>query len=282
MQSPKDKFNTMSKKVHKLIKLFDGIKHYLIISAAFLSPCNLLYHLPTKNWSHVIFGILSILTYISAIIHYQKLRIGYTYKYVKANAANKGIVEVNQSKKDKFNTLSKKVHKLIKLFDGIKHYLIISAAFILSCILFHLSLAEKDWFCVIFSISSILLHASLSIIKYTPSRIDYTYKYVKANAANKGIVEADQSNLELSNRNSKSLQKSYFEDLPFWAYKLPEDYRANLIDLRKEWYEGKPVNLCTHLRVKLLTLQFLLQDVLGSHISYRWQNVFRPVRRPRL
>lgn len=189
-----------------------------------------------------------------------------------------------QSPKDKFNTLSKKVHKLIiKLRNRYKK---LPTSTLLICLyssrnfIYLLCLGHLHEFFTSAAIGTAIGAVSDILPDKIHEKIYYTIR--KKIAVNKGIVEADQSNLKLSNQNSKSLQKSYFEDLPFWAYKLPEDYRANLIDLRKAWYEGKPLNLCTHLQVKLLTLQFLLQDVLWSHISYRLQKVFRPVRKPRL
>ena len=188
-----------------------------------------------------------------------------------------------QSLKDKFSILSKKVYKY-KLTNSQGRYFFIETI-VMSGSLFSFTIYKyftsdlyEFFTCVVAGVLGYVIGYFEPIRIY--KKIYYTIR--KKNAVNKGIIEADQSNLELSNRNSKSLQKSYFENLPFWACKLPEDYRANLIDLRKAWFEGKPLNLCTHLQVKLLTLQFLLQDVLWSHISYRLQKVFRPVRRPRL
>ncbi|MDZ8238472.1 MAG: hypothetical protein RMZ69_15035 [Nostoc sp. ChiQUE01a] len=96
----------------------------------------------------------------------------------------------------------------------------------------------------------------------------------------------DESDSKLINESLKpdnnNLPKYSREKLSAWVPKLSEEYRAYLIDYRKSWYEGKPLTWRTHLYVDLLTLQFLLIDVLWSHISYQLQKWFRPVRRPRL
>ncbi|MBD2472401.1 hypothetical protein [Nostoc sp. FACHB-145] len=102
-----------------------------------------------------------------------------------------------------------------------------------------------------------------------------------------GVTEnVDESDSKLINESlnpyNKNLPKSSREKLSAWVPKLSEEYRAYLIDYQKSWYEGKPLTWRTHLYVELLTLQFLLIDVLWSHISYQLQKWFRPVHRPRL
>ncbi len=97
------------------------------------------------------------------------------------------------------------------------------------------------------------------------------------------VDESDSKLINESlNPDNNNLPKYSREKLSAWVPKLSEEYRAYLIDYRKSWYEGKPLTWRTHLYVDLLTLQFLLIDVLWSHISYQLQKWFRPVRRPRL
>ena len=102
-----------------------------------------------------------------------------------------------------------------------------------------------------------------------------------------GVADnVDESDSKLINESlnpdNKNLPKYSGEKLSAWVPKLSEEYRAYLIDYQKSWYEGKPLTWQTHLYVNLLTLQFLIIDVLWSHISYQLQKWFRPVRRPRL
>ncbi|WP_375466671.1 hypothetical protein, partial [uncultured Nostoc sp.] len=102
-----------------------------------------------------------------------------------------------------------------------------------------------------------------------------------------GVADnVDESDSKLINESlnpdNNNLPKYSREKLSAWVPKVSEEHRAYLIDYRKSWYEGKPLTWRTDLYVYLLTLQFLLIDVLWSHISYQLQKWFRPVRRPRL
>jgi hypothetical protein len=72
------------------------------------------------------------------------------------------------------------------------------------------------------------------------------------------------------------------EGMPKWLTLISEEYRANLIDLRVQWYGDRPLNWRTHLRVKVLTLRFLIIELGWFQLSYRVQQRFSPIRRPRL
>ncbi|HAG85790.1 MAG TPA: hypothetical protein DCL61_32790 [Cyanobacteria bacterium UBA12227] len=87
---------------------------------------------------------------------------------------------------------------------------------------------------------------------------------------------------KLSNESPQISLDSSTQQLAFWMLKLPEEYRANLVDYRRQWYEGKPLIWYTHLEVSWLTLLFIIWEVPWSHISYWLQRLFQPMHRPRL
>jgi hypothetical protein len=72
------------------------------------------------------------------------------------------------------------------------------------------------------------------------------------------------------------------EGMPKWLTWIAEEYRANLIDLRAQWYGDRPLNWRTHLRVKVLTVRFVVIELGWFQLSYRAQQRFSPIRRPRL
>jgi hypothetical protein len=66
-------------------------------------------------------------------------------------------------------------------------------------------------------------------------------------------------------------------DTQRWMLRLPEEYRAHLLEFQAEWQSHGD----SHLVVKLRTLVFLT-GIIWADISFWWKQNFQPLHKPRL
>ncbi|GJD22887.1 hypothetical protein RIVM261_078430 [Rivularia sp. IAM M-261] len=96
------------------------------------------------------------------------------------------------------------------------------------------------------------------------------------------VLDGFDETVQFPNHLQKISPDNSIQRLPSWMLKLPEEYRANLIDYREQWYEGKPLIWYTHLEISWRTLMFIVWEIPRSHFLYWLQSLFQPTHRPRL